>query len=70
MGEDNDNQVLRDVRSLTRLPNYTPTDPAELCEKILVTAYMGTSNSSEETQKRSGALSRDIGSYHVNVSIG
>lgn len=70
VGEDNDNQVLRDVRALTRLPNYTPTDPADLCEKVFVTAYMGTENSSEETQQRAVDLAGDIGSYHVNVSGG
>eukprot|EP00116_Pleurobrachia_bachei_P016268 sb/3476530/ len=61
-------QVLRDIRSLTRLPNYTPTDPAELCEKLFVTCYMGTENSSNETQSRAAALARDIGTHHISVS--
>ena len=62
-----DSQVLRDIRSLTGLPDYTPTDPSELCERLLVTAYMGTENSSVETQDRAGALAKDVGSYHVDV---
>ena len=60
-------QVLEDVRALTRQADYTPTDPVELCGRLLVTAYMGTKNSSAETQARAAALAVDVGSYHVNV---
>jgi hypothetical protein len=30
--------------------DYIPEDPKELCGRIFVTCYMGTSNSSDETR--------------------
>ena len=42
-----------------------PTDPRELANRIFVTCYMGTENSSEETKKRAANLSEEIGSYHL-----
>jgi len=62
-------QVLADVRRVTGDPGYTPTDPAELCNRVLVTCYMGSENSSEDTKNRAKKLSGQIGSYHLNINI-
>ena len=44
-------------------------DPKELANRLFVTVYMGTVNSSTETQDRSKLLSEEIGSYHMDVKI-
>ncbi|XP_077297866.1 NAD synthetase [Arctopsyche grandis] len=62
-------QVLSDVRKIMCQPDYTPTDPMELCNRLLVTCYMATENSSQETKQRAAQLSSQIGSYHFSVAI-
>ena len=67
-----DPQVIRDARRVAGLPatdSYVPTDPRELCGRILHTCYMGTSNSSEATAARAAAIARDTGCYHLQVNI-
>jgi len=61
--------VLADVRRVTGDPGYTPTEPQELCNRLLVTCYMGSENSSEETKARARKLSQQIGSYHLHIVI-
>ncbi|XP_062515424.1 glutamine-dependent NAD(+) synthetase-like isoform X2 [Corticium candelabrum] len=48
---------------------YVPADPKELCNRIFVTCYMGTENSSAETRSRAGNLAKEIGSYHLSIGI-
>ena len=62
-------QVLADVRKVVGDPGYTPRDAKELCNRIFVTCYMGSENSSEDTRKRADKLARQIGSYHMTVAI-
>ena len=62
-------QVLNDVRSILKMKTYIPSDPNELCNRIFVTCYMGTENSSEDTKERAKLLSKDIGSYHLGGSF-
>ena len=62
-------QVLNDVRSILKIKTYIPSDPNELCNRIFVTCYMGTENSSEDTKERAKLLSKDIGSYHLGGSF-
>jgi len=50
-------------------PGYTPTDAQELCNRLLVTCYMGSENSSEETKARAKKLSQQVGSYHLHIVI-
>merc|ERR1719346_773999 len=61
--------VLADVRRITGDPGYAPTDPQELCNRIFVTCYMGTENSSDETKSRAKKLASQIGSYHLSIVI-
>ena len=63
-------QVQADVRSVTREREWLPKTPQELCHRILHTAYMGVSgHSSTVTRDRAQNLTRDIGAYHIDMSI-
>jgi NAD+ synthase (glutamine-hydrolysing) len=64
-----DQRVLEDVRKVVKDNSYTPQDPRELASRILHTTYMGSKNSSNDTRKRAENLSRQIGSYHLELSI-
>lgn len=41
----------------------------KLCEAVLHTVYLGTSNSSAATRNRAGDLSKSIGAYHVSFNF-
>jgi len=65
-----DAQVLADARRITRqTAEWVPTDPRELCNFILHTSFMGTTNSSTETRDRSAKLARQLGAYHAPAII-
>eukprot|EP00003_Mantamonas_plastica_P008878 TRINITY_DN1795_c0_g1_i3.p1 TRINITY_DN1795_c0_g1~~TRINITY_DN1795_c0_g1_i3.p1 ORF type:complete len:636 (+),score=202.23 TRINITY_DN1795_c0_g1_i3:272-2179(+) len=68
----NGNQtVIDDVRTVTccESKTYIPSDPRELANKLLVTCYMGTANSSNETRLRAENLANEIGSFHKTIFI-
>ena len=61
-----DEQVLQDVRKVTRLgDDYVPTDPRQLCGLLLHTCYMGTANSSAVTRERAASLAAELGAHHT-----
>eukprot|EP00111_Clytia_hemisphaerica_P001503 TCONS_00004305-protein len=62
-------QTLSDTRKMVNDQTYVPKDPNELCGRIFVTCYMGTENSSVDTQARARNLASDIGSYHLGIFI-
>uniref|UniRef100_A0A1Q3G1Q7 Glutamine-dependent NAD(+) synthetase n=1 Tax=Culex tarsalis TaxID=7177 RepID=A0A1Q3G1Q7_CULTA len=64
-----DVQVLHDIRKILADPDFTPDNPAALCNSLLVTCYMGSENSSKETRQRATSLSNQIGSYHLEINI-
>ena len=64
-----DTQVLNDIRKIVGDADYTPTDPKQLCNTLLVTCYMATENSSIETKSRAADLASQIGSYHHSIVI-
>ncbi|EDS27735.1 glutamine-dependent NAD(+) synthetase [Culex quinquefasciatus] len=64
-----DVQVLHDIRKILADPDFTPDNPAALCNRLLVTCYMGSENSSKETRQRATTLSNQIGSYHLEINI-
>lgn len=64
-----DSSVLEDLRKIVGDPKYIPQSARELCNQILVTCYMGTKNSSEDTCSQSKDLSSQIGSYHLKIKI-
>ncbi|CAH0759298.1 unnamed protein product [Diatraea saccharalis] len=52
-----ESQVLYDVRKILCQSDYTPSDPMELCNRLLVTCYMASENSSQETKQRASQVS-------------
>ncbi|XP_046803487.1 glutamine-dependent NAD(+) synthetase [Lucilia cuprina] len=64
-----DSQVLYDIRKILADQEYTPDNPAALCNRLLVTCFMGSVNSSKETRRRASILANQLGSYHIEISI-
>ncbi|CAB4034234.1 Glutamine-dependent NAD(+) synthetase, partial [Paramuricea clavata] len=64
-----DKQVLEDARRIVGDREYIPVDPKELANRIFVTCYMGSENSSEDTRSRAKNLAQDVGSYHMDIKI-
>jgi NAD+ synthase (glutamine-hydrolysing) len=61
--------VLQDLRRVTGDNKFVPQRPEEIVSRLLHTCYMGTVNSSEETQGRAKRLAGIIGAYHSNITI-
>ncbi|KAF2247922.1 putative glutamine-dependent NAD(+) synthetase [Trematosphaeria pertusa] len=50
--------------------DWSPKTPQELCNRLLVTVYMGmATQSSQETRDRAQHLAEAIGSYHIDMNI-
>lgn len=68
-----DQIVLADARRIAGFApedaSYTPQSPQELMSRVLHTCYMGTSNSSAETTDRAAAIAKEVGAYHLHVSL-
>ena len=64
-----ESHVTDDVRRIVGDPSYVPVDARELCNRLFITCYMGSSNSSAETRKRAADLSSQVGSYHLSLVI-
>jgi len=62
-------QVLKDIRKITRRPDYSPKDAKELCGKVFVTCYMASKYSGDETRFRAAKLAEEIGSVHTSIVI-
>ena len=65
-------QVLTDLRRIAgedQESSWVPEKPQDVCNKILHTAYMATSNSGSETRDRAKALAKAIGSYHLDFNF-
>jgi NAD+ synthase (glutamine-hydrolysing) len=63
-------QVLRDVRRITRMPDYTPASAQDLASKIFFSCYMGTTNSSKETRERAEKLAKQVGPHTPSGACG
>ncbi len=71
-GGSGDPTVLADARRIAGESvdsKYVPTDPKELCNRILHTMYMGTKNSSNETKSFAAKLASEVGAYHLDTTI-
>ena len=68
-----DEAVAKDVRRVCRKtddPDWVPNTPQELANHVLHTAFMGTENSSQQTESRASRLAEAIGAFHFrNVKI-
>ncbi|XP_060796927.1 glutamine-dependent NAD(+) synthetase-like isoform X1 [Neoarius graeffei] len=67
--KDGNARVLEDVQQVVRSASYRPEDPRELCGRLFTTCYMGSENSSEDTNNRAKELAAQIGSNHLNINI-
>ena len=68
---ENDAAVISDVERWLE-KDETPdvfTDPCLLANRLLYTCYIGTENSSRETQKRAKQLAEQIGASHLNINM-
>ena len=48
---------------------YIPKSAKEICRCVLHTAYLGTSNSSDETRVRANQIASQIGTFHMDCEI-
>lgn len=62
-------EVLDDVRRVLGDSRYTPSDPRDLSNRLFVTCYIATENSSSTTRKCAENLAKDIGSHHITCNI-
>ena len=63
------NNVLTDLQKIVGDSNWRPMNAESICNQILVTCYMSSSNSSEQTRQRAHALAHRICSNHLEVPI-
>jgi NAD+ synthase (glutamine-hydrolysing) len=61
--------TLQDLRRVTGDDNFTPTKPEDIVSRLFHSCYMGTVNSSKETESRAKRLAEKIGAYHSNITI-
>jgi len=65
-------QVATDIRRICRKeddPTWLPESSQELASYILHTTFMGTENSSQQTESRASGLAKAIGAHHLSVKI-
>ncbi|RDA88491.1 hypothetical protein CP532_6618 [Ophiocordyceps camponoti-leonardi (nom. inval.)] len=61
--------TLRDLQRVTGDKDFVPTTPQSIVGRLLHTCYMGTVNSSKETEDRARRLAEMIGAYHSSITI-
>ncbi|CEH16715.1 glutamine-dependent nad synthetase with gat domain-containing protein [Ceraceosorus bombacis] len=64
--------VLEDLRRIVgekEESDWIPASPQDVCNRLFVTCYMGTSNSSVDTRSRAKQLALAIGSYHIDLNM-
>uniref|UniRef100_A0A7S2W193 Glutamine-dependent NAD(+) synthetase n=1 Tax=Rhizochromulina marina TaxID=1034831 RepID=A0A7S2W193_9STRA len=64
-----DEAVLAEIKRVTKDAAVDHGDPRALASCILHCAYMGTTNSSKETEDRAHRLAQQIGAYHASMRI-
>ena len=67
-------QTAKDLKRILNVADddktdYMPQSSQEIARNIFFTCYMGTSNSSINTESRSRRLAAAIGSYHLSIKI-
>lgn len=61
--------TLKDLRRVTNEPEFNPTKYKDIVGKLLVTAYLGSENSSKDTASRAERLAEGIGALHYDLAI-
>lgn len=67
--EEGDQNCLADLRRIVRNETFTPTKYQDIVNQLLVTCYMGTKNSSQDTLDRADRVASGIGAHHFAVTI-
>ncbi|XP_059153927.1 glutamine-dependent NAD(+) synthetase-like [Physella acuta] len=67
--ESGNKSVVCDIQRITGQSDYIPSDPRELAQRLFMTCYMSTTNSSAETKSYAAELAEQIGSYHMGISV-
>lgn len=62
-------ETLKEVQKILGDEQYVPENAASLCNRLLVTCYMGGQNSSEKTRSLATTLASQLGSYHLEINI-
>lgn len=66
---DKNENTLNAIRKVVKDDKFYPNTFQDITNQVFVTAYLGTTNSSEETLSRSQRLAEAIGAHHYNVNI-
>ena len=66
---DKNEETLKKIRKVVKDDKFYPKTFQDIVDQVFVTAYLGTTNSSEETLSRSKRLAEAIGAHHYNVNI-
>ena len=68
--EKGNDQVIKDMRQVTGTSEpWLPSSPQALAERLFVTCYMGTTNSSQATPGPASELAKANDSYHYAFDI-
>ena len=67
--QDGDDNALVVLRRVTGEADFKPKTAQDIVSRLLHTCYMGTVNSSDETESRATRLAEMIGAYHSNIKI-
>ena len=61
--------TLSQVRRIVKKADFKPSCYEEIVNEIFVTCYLGTKNSSQQTNDRAKTLADGIRSHHLSVGI-
>ena len=62
-------ETLETVRRIIGKKDFNPSKFQDIVNELLVTAYLGTKNSSTDTQDRAKRVAEGLGSYHFDMNI-
>jgi NAD+ synthase (glutamine-hydrolysing) len=62
-------ETLNELRRVVKDNTFTPVVYQDIVNKVFVTSYLGTKNSSKETLDRAKRLAEGIGALHFNIGI-
>lgn len=61
--------VLADLRRVIRQPDFMPSTSKDVVNELLVTAYIGMKDASEDSQEITQRLVTEISSHHFDIDI-
>lgn len=67
--ENKDQKALKTLRRIVNDENFTPKKYQDIVGQLLVTSYLSTKNSSQDTNSRAKRLAEGIGALHFDIGI-